>query len=132
MISTRFNPKPSMLESIDFDQSNPPCIEIFNTYRFDTKEEDAEGTARLEKIRSMFIKKYEDRYTAEHSHQTLYLFHEMLKNSVEYGNQFDCKKYAIVAIWFGEFGALFGIRDEGDFYGRQDVKESLEARKAIP
>lgn len=62
----------------------------------------------------------------------LLIFIEALENAAEHGNRYDPSKMITVGIWVGEMGVLFGVKDEGDFFKREEIKSKIWQRRTIP
>jgi hypothetical protein len=61
-----------------------------------------------------------------------YIILAVSHNAAKHGNQNDPQKKIILGWWFGEKGALIGIRDEGDFYQRASIRAAINLRKRLP
>src|SRR3989344_1254249 len=53
---------------------------------------------------------------------------EAVMNAAEHGNRLVTEKFVKLDIWLGPKGALFAVRDEGDFFKSPFTKEAIESR----
>lgn len=56
---------------------------------------------------------------------------EMIKNTFEHGNKGRVGALAHFGYWLTEEGVVVGIRDEGDFYSREETREKIEQKTRI-
>lgn len=54
---------------------------------------------------------------------------EMIKNTFEHGNKGKAGAVAHFGYWFTELGLIAGIRDEGDFYCKEETKRKFEQKE---
>ena len=59
------------------------------------------------------------------------VFIEAISNAAFHGNKKDKLKNIIVGVWYGKKGILFGIRDEGEFFSKEQTKKLIESRTQI-
>lgn len=59
-------------------------------------------------------------------------FIEAIDNAAKHGNGRDKNKTIDFGFWLGSKGILFAIRDQGDFYQKEETKKLVESRIDIP
>jgi len=131
MINNRvcfFQPPADLLDMIGFSEI---CAEM----TFPSFSEGGEGFCF---VVSMVLGGIEDYYRKEkdNAHQFFHkissALNEAITNAAIHGNNGDPRKAVKVGLWLGPGGILLAIRDEGNFFEREDVKRLVESRKLLP
>lgn len=62
-------------------------------------------------------------------HMVGMIFWESITNAIIHGNQ--GKGTIITGIWLGEKGVIFGVKDEGKFFSKKEIKDKIERKEHI-